>query len=334
MITKEKDILYNGVNEEKIKTAKPVIDEEWAKELYKFIVERYNVRLKKDVQGLPKPWTKYKPLLENKFTNVRREHDRESRWLIKNICENDSISYDNKILNCILFRLYNKSSTMELLGNYLDFIDGDFSENNLKNLNSLLEEANKTELIYTNAFFVSGLIRGLKWFYNGVNEKINPVRAVYYFYKEQNVLESIKEAKDQKEVYNILLNCHGLGPFLSYQIFVDFTYIKEFPFSENEFTIAGPGCKKGLNIIFKDFDGLNFEEALFWLRDNQYNIFKDLNYNPKELFHDLPEEDRYINLMSWENLMCESSKLYRILNGGRGKNKYNGYQVEETTWLN
>ena len=98
------------------------------------------------------------------------------------------------------------------------------------------------------------------------------------------------------------------------------TYIKEFPFSENEFVVAGPGCKKGLDYIFKDYDGMTSEEALFWLRDNIDFVF---SWDPKALFSDLPEHDRCLNIMSLENCMCELAKYIRTIEGtGRPRVKY------------
>lgn len=58
-------------------------------------------------------------------------------------------------------------------------------------------------------------------------------------------------AQSQKEVYDIIQELPSFAYFLSYQVFVDLTYIKDFPFSENEFTIAGPGCKRGLSYVLR-----------------------------------------------------------------------------------
>ena len=101
----------------------------------------------------------------------------------------------------------------------------------------------------------------------------------------------------------------GFADFLAYQVFVDLTYIEDFPFSENEFVIAGPGCKRGMDKLFIDRDDMTYEECLFWLRD------------------------RFDKLMSWldrkghwpENCFCEFSKYMKALDGtGRPKVRYDG----------
>jgi hypothetical protein len=124
-----------------------------------------------------------------------------------------------------------------------------------------------------------------------------------------------------KEVIYNLKSIDGIGNFLAYQIFVDLTYLEELPWSENEFTVSGPGCSRGLSELFIDRDGLSYEELLFWLRDNCPITPEDC----MELMVDLPEEDRYMNIMSLENCMCELSKYVRAAEGRGGpKNRYNG----------
>ena len=125
-----------------------------------------------------------------------------------------------------------------------------------------------------------------------------------------------------------------MGKFLVYQWFIDFTYNEDYWFSENEYVVSGPGCTKGLDLLFTDRDGMTHEECLFWIRDNQKMVFDKFGYNPSELFDDLPEYDRYINLMSFENLFCELQKFQKckaaVAEGKkpRGKSSYDGLGVK------
>lgn len=126
MKTKERDIIYCGVDKNKIKNSSPILNGESLKLLEKWIIERYKVHLNKDVLKLSKPWTEYKPLLEYKFTNVKRYHDKQTLALIDNIVRNDDFTLREKIINCILFRTWNKWETIYKLGGpwfEMDFID-------------------------------------------------------------------------------------------------------------------------------------------------------------------------------------------------------------------
>ena len=112
---------------------------------------------------------------------------------------------------------------------------------------------------------------------------------------------------------------------------MDYTYIENISFSENEYTVAGPGCKRGLKYLFQDRDDMSYEECLFWIRDNwtrlNYKYVKH-EYNKihtYELLKDLPDWDREMNVMSLENCFCEFSKYMKIkLGEGRTKRKYQG----------
>jgi hypothetical protein len=311
MLTRPKDAIYCGVNKEKIKSANPKINEENLKHFFNWFTERYKIRIKKDIQRLPPPWTEDPILSKYRFTNVRREHDKETRWLISNII-NSELSYENKLLNIILFRLINKSQTFSIFGK-LDFysLDLELIRKNLINF----KDKNPSYIYFSNAFFTSGPKTAANKIFSEPNMIIKMILLVDYYRKNQ-IIDKISLSKNQTEIFSVLSSFPGIGEFLAYQIFVDFSYIKDFPFSENEFVVAGPGCKKGLNYLFESFDGLGYEEALFWLRDNQSGILARFpNYNPQELFWDLPKEERTLNLMSLENSMCEISKYIRAITG-------------------
>lgn len=330
MKNKKRDTLYCGVDKNKIEQADPILNENNFKYLHQFIVRRYMIHRKKDVQMLPAPWTTDPILLDFKFTNVRREHDRETKWLIKNVINNKKLSYEDKLMNCILYRMFNKSETLEAFeGHNTIWKNCDWEEENL--MRGCLEDKlkdNPKYTFFTNAFLTCGLKVALGNNHRTFDEFM-PMRIIKFarFLYNDGIIDKINEAKDQEEVFNVLLSYSGLGRFLAYQIFVDFTYIKEFPFSENEFTVSGPGCNRGLDNIFVDRDGMTYEEALFWLRDNIDEQFKLRGYkwNPNIIFNDLPQHDRYMNVMSLENCHCEISKYIRAVEGtGRPKNKYRG----------
>lgn len=351
MQNKPKDIIYCGVDINHIKTAKPVINYDNAAHLLEFITERYKIHLKKDVLKKPAPWTKNPILQEFKFTNVRREHDRQSRYLIKAVSHNSKLSLREKLLNTIMFRAWNNFETFYSLGGA--WSEEQLSDPELKErvrpIYHQLCKKNPDRLWWSSAYIQAGCKMAWKSpslklkageFMDTSNkygdaEPDIPLRPFHIgvWVHELGLIDKILAAKDQKEVYMLLKSLRGFADFLAYQVFVDFTYIDDFPFSENEFTVAGPGCRKGLNYLFTDRERLSYEEALFWVRDNAAEIFKQckakgktkLNWEPELLFNDLPKEDRCLNVMSLENCFCELSKYIRAVEGtGRPRNKYKG----------
>lgn len=336
MLNKPKDIPYCGVKEHKIADF-PIenINLDSLDILFYYIEERYKIHLRKDIEGIKPPYTKDPILRKFRFTNIRREHDTETKWVIKNITSNPKLSYEDKLLNCILFRLFNKHQTAELLGMPIRFSHG-YDPEDYRELFELAEAENPDALFFTGAFLLGGFHRGLKQYLpEGYNDKYSREMRVMYLLSymiDQGVTQYLtsKTAESPEEVCSLLKGYMGIGEFLAYQMFIDMTYIELFPFSENEFTIAGPGAKLGVNFLFDDTERLSPEELIFWLRDNwkalnQYNIQNGNKHtvNPKILMTDLPEYDRVMNVMSLENCLCEFSKYYKAkYRLGRPRKKY------------
>ena len=327
MKTKPADKLYCGVRKKVIQNANPQINEENLLHLYNFIKRRYNIHLRKDVMGKPAPWTKDPVLQEFRFTNIRREHDRESKWLIKNISTNSKLSYEDKLLNSILFRLYNKHQTSELIGMPFHFTK-DWDPEWYRAVFEAAEKEDPSIVFFTGAFNTGGMKSALKRYVPEGTDLYIPLRVLYFMKHLQKIhlVRDIKAAETQKDVFDRLSSIVGLGEFLGYQMFVDMTYIPEFPFSENEFTVAGPGCKMGLDYLFTDKDGMTYEECIFWVRDNLERLFQEdlgREWDSDRIFRDLAEEDRCFNVMSLENCFCELSKYIRAkTDTGRPRKKY------------
>ncbi len=323
MKTKEKDISYCGVRLKKIESAHPTLDGEALDLFLRYVKERYRIHIKKDVQHKPVPYTDDEILKKFRFTNIRREHDRETIWLIRNIVDNEFLTLRQKMMNIILFRLFNKHETMEILGGAIQF-ESLWTYVPYKKKLLLYAQNNPDYVFFTNAFVTGGMKRALKMKYP--KEDFVPACILRYMsdLNKSTLIFDLLNCSSQKEVFEALCNMEGIGDFLAYQIFVDLTYIKDFPFSENEFTVAGPGCRKGIDYLFIDKDGMSYEECIFWIRNN-WEKFKqeEVFFDPKEDMVDLKQCDRVMNVMSLENCFCEFSKYYRAIKGlGRPRNNY------------
>lgn len=332
MQNKRADIPYCGVSQQKIREAKPKLNVVAVKHLYDFVTERYKIHIRKDFLKQKAPWTNNPILSQYKFCNIRREHDRQSQYLIKNISTNPCLSLEDKIVNSFYFRAWNNWDTMKDLG-------GPWPANNLyssqmkeqvRPIYQQLASEDPDRKWWSSAYNQGGTKQA--WRYPDPNEKINkeddiPLRVFHIgpWLKEHNTIEKLLSANDQKAAFEAIKEIQGFADFLAYQIFVDLTYTAEFPFSENEFVVAGPGCRKGLNKLFDDYDGLTLEEALFWLADNIDEIFNEVHppFWAGRLFVDLPQEDRFFSVMCLENCMCEFCKYIRTIEGnGRPRVKY------------
>ena len=82
-----------------------------------FAWERQNIFWKK-LNGEEAPWTDDNILQQYKFCNSYRVNDRVSQYLLKNVIYNGNIYEDEDMLfRIILFKLFNKEATWELLVN-------------------------------------------------------------------------------------------------------------------------------------------------------------------------------------------------------------------------
>lgn len=352
MKNKERDINYCGVDHKKIRKAEPYLNEENTAHLRDFIVDRYMTHVRKDILHKERPWTDNPVLQQYKFTNVFREDDRVSRALIELVSTNPGLTLEEKVLNTFLLRSWNNPDTFTDFGGPWtaeEIYQGLKLKEAVRPVYHELLQQNPDRKWWSSAYNQGGTKYAWKFpdgegFSRAPSEEMGktfqdyepdiPLRVFHIgpWLKERKVFHRLMQAKDQKEAYDIIREIRGFASFLAYQVFVDLTYIEKFPFSENEFTVAGPGCKRGLDLVFTDYNGMTHEEALFWLRDNLDEYFTALEagdyargkpWNPEKLFKRRGPEDRRLTVMSLENCFCELSKYVKAVNGtGRPRNRY------------
>lgn len=391
MKNREKDVPYCGVRPDVIAKAKPKFNQRNLELHYTWMRERMSIWFKKDVLKLPAPWTDDKVLLNHKFTNVRRELDRQSIYLIKHVCANDAYDLKQKMLLIVMFRMYNLQTFFDFAHdvqpdkNVFNFLSQNHIETIRAKRDEWVEKQTGEVKWFTNAFNTGGskhtvAFPELESMMSNVDivypdGRVSQVRAtdardmwkrgelkyVPKGFEPDMMMRVVRHIKhiiktcfekpedypfnrvtalslvpeNQMAVIDALIEMKGLSKFLAYQIFVDFTYCPEYPFSENEVTQSGPGCSAGLDMVFEDFDGMTHEEALFWLRDNAHEVYGQFGYEPKELWYGLPMDEQHFNVMSLENCFCETLKYIRCVEAlekgekPRTRVKYNGSGVVE-----
>ena len=81
---------------------------------WRFAAERQEVFFRK-LEGREPPWTDDPIIARHKFTNAYRASDRVSQYLIRNVIYNGDQSVSEVFFRTILFKLFNKIETWELL---------------------------------------------------------------------------------------------------------------------------------------------------------------------------------------------------------------------------
>ena len=264
-----------------------------------FAYERQNIFIKKK-NGEKPPWTNDKILQEYKFCNSYRVNDRVSQYLLKNVIYNgQDYSKEDMLFRILLFKLFNKESTWELLIKNLKDIklkDFDF----LKCSEILNDAISKKESIYNDAY-ISCATKAFG--YERKHE--NHLALLNKIFNVDKSYKKILEAKTMQEAFNILKTYPLIGNFMAYQLVTDINYSDIVNWQESEFTMAGPGAIRGIKKCFIDKGNLSNEDIIRYMYENQNYEFKRLNLDFKKI------KDRPLKLIDCQNIFCELDKYCR-----------------------
>lgn len=265
--------------------------------------ERMAIWKRRFIDKKERPWTENEILRDYKFTNVYRDLDRNSQWLIKNIILDDKLSLKNLIWKMMVFRFFNNPETFEFNPKKRSVaIQGDLFGAQMK---SGLKQADK----------FSDLISATKWrngipdydeynedefskFIAGVRSSgINPYTTAYlinsqatpgqprdYCYtrvviptlhkKIPEIIKLVLTAKNPEEIISYLTKMPAVADFIAHEFYQDFTYISKYTdrkfmkFDQNDFTNVGPGASIGIRLIYPSIDSVKGQkEMIYRLRD-------------------------------------------------------------------
>ena len=265
---------------------------------WRFAAERHSIFLRR-LDGASSPWTDDPILREFKFCNVYRASDRVSQFLIRNVAYGEfasQLSADDVFLRIVLFRLFSKESTWDLLETATGGIQR--STFDVDRLGELLEQAKRRGPIYTSAFILAPDPRGR-------SKHRSHLAIVDSMFRDGTLPAALARANSLGEVYEALLAWPMIGPFLAYQIAIDLNYSEHLNFNEDEFTVPGPGALRGLRKVFSDFGGRTPAQLVHLMVENQESEFERLGLMFDGLF------GRRLHAIDCQGLFCEVDKYSR-----------------------
>lgn len=264
-----------------------------------FAYERQNIFWKK-LEGNTPPYTTDPILQTYKFCNAYRVNDRVSQYLLRNVIyTNKKYNYEDTIFRIILFKLFNKESTWELLESR--FNDIRLSTFNKEEYSKVLEEAiSSGEKIYNDAYISCA---NKAFGYDRKHD--NHLALLNKMFIEDRMQDKIIKCKNMEEAFNIIKSYPLIGNFMAYQLVTDINYSDIVNWREDEFTVAGPGSLRGIKKCFIDKGKLSDEDIIKYMYDNQENEFIRLNLNFKRI------GNRKLQLIDIQNLFCELDKYLR-----------------------
>lgn len=264
-----------------------------------FACERQNIFWKK-INGDPAPWTHDKILQEYKFCNSYRVNDRVSQYLLKNVIYNgNNYNYEDMLFRIILFKLFNKESTWELLSkNFGDILLKDF---NTMKYSIVLENAISNGTKIYNDAYISCANKAF-----GYDRKHdNHLALLDKMFNIDKMQDKIIKCNTMQDAFNIIKGYPLIGNFMAYQLVTDINYSAFVNWKENEFTVAGPGSLRGIKKCFIDKGTMTNEDIIKYMYMHQDEEFKRLNLNFKRI------GNRPLQLIDCQNIFCELDKYCR-----------------------
>ena len=272
----------------------PVYDTYWRFAHARQLV--YHARL----QGQPAPWTQDKILLAHRFTNCYRASDRVSQYLISQVQRQGPQDPENLVLRTLLFKLFNRIETWELMEQGGPIAKDTFE---VTGLDRILTQARAAGIaIYSAAYIMPSGPAELRT----TSKHRMHLEFLARSLRDGTITRLAGAVGGIQDLYRQLLEKPGLGPFLAYQYAIDLNYTEIYRFSEDAFVVPGPGARDGLRKCFTNLGDFTEADTLHWIRDRQHEEFATRGLAFQGLW------GRPLSSLDVQNLACEISKVARI----------------------
>ena len=249
--------------------------------------------------GQPPPWTDDDVLSSHKFTNAYRASDRVSQYLINNVIPRSESNPTDLFFRIILFKVFNRISTWELLTDALGPIH--WSTFDHTRFDGLLTAAlDGGERIYSAAYIMPPPQLG------ETRKHRNHLRLISGMI-DQDLPDRIASANSMQEAFTLLRELPSIGSFLAYQYVIDLNYSGLTSFAESEFVAPGPGAKDGIRKCFADTGGLEDADVIKLTAEISETCLDRMGLEFPALW------GRPLQLIDYQNLFCEVGKYARAV---------------------
>jgi thymidylate kinase len=272
----------------------PVFETYW-----RFAAERQAIFFRRLANAL-QPWTADPILREYKFTNAYRASDRTSQFLLKHVIYEGDQSPVEVFFRTILFKLFNKIETWQLLTEQLGVLH--YADYSFERYDSVLAAATTSgQRIYSAAYIMPSGSRAF-----ATARKYQAHLKLLERMMEEELPLRLAEVRTMLEGFQLLRSYPMIGDFLAYQYVIDLNYSPLMNFSEMEFVVPGPGAQAGIHKCFSSLGGLNESDLIKVVTDRQQEEFARLGLTFPSLW------GRPLQLIDCQNLFCEVDKYARI----------------------
>jgi hypothetical protein len=251
--------------------------------------------------GHPAPWTGDPILARYRFTNPWRASDRVSQFLIRDVIyAHARLEAEDLVARIVLFRLFSRPATWRALEQRLGPIRVSTALDD--QIADVLEELRGDGPIYTNAFILCATKA-----YGHDRKHLNHLALVRDMLRPGGLVSAVESATSLREVYAALASFPLIGPFMAYQLAIDLNYSPLLDFSEDEFTVAGPGAERGIRKVFPGARRADMSRIIHQMVEHQDEASEALGLPAPRLFGKRP-----LRAIDCQNLFCELDKYARV----------------------
>lgn len=277
-----------------------------------FVRKRENIRILREEKGVPEPWTDDPILQKYRFCNIRREDDKVTRWIRKNLPMQHYESPLDFLIKMAVARRLNLIRSLQDIKYELN-LDRGWNAKMFNVCNVLMDRKSKGFKIINSAYMVvpPGDSRPLPIWLREVyipEMRIFLIRNMKYDYWIR-----------LSNIHDILIQCRGVSDFMSGQILADCKNDISHPLytaKDGEFfVVPGPGSIRGLNrFLYRDVNDR-------WLasKRNRHMFCIHIEMIAKKL-RDLV--DIKLDYQDVQNCLCEFDKYCRAEENPRGLRRF------------
>lgn len=264
-------------------------------------VERQRV-LERRLAGEAPPWTDDEIITRYRFTNPWRASDRVSQFLISEVIYRDAerLPPEDQLARIVLFRLFSRPATWAGIEEAL----GPVRARTLfdSRLPAVLERLRAQGPLYTGAFILCA-----NRAYGHPRKHLNHVALVQDMLRRGGLSRAVARARGLRDVYLALKEYPLVGPFMGYQLAIDVNYSELTAFSEDEFTVPGPGAERGIRKVFPHATRREMPGIIQRMVEEQESRCRTLGLLPPRLLG-----RRRLHAIDCQNLFCELDKYARV----------------------
>lgn len=270
----------------------PVFDTYW-----RFAARRQQI-YEARIAGIPGPWTTDPVLRTHRFTNCYRAADRVSQFLIRNIAYTADQNPEEIIFRILLFKLFNKIETWQLLAAALGTPNrASFDPHRYGAI--LDEEFARGTRLYSAAYVMPAPPFGQ------TRKHRNHLLLLEHMLNDR-IADKLTMAHSMRDAFEIIKAYPGMGNFLAFQFLIDINYSTALNFNEMEYVVAGPGARDGIRKCFGPNSAGYERHIIEYMARSQHDQFQRLALPFQGL------RGRPLQLIDCQNLFCEVDKYARI----------------------